>query len=415
MSEADGNALTTQGKPKGAHPTGRFADVQLRNLKTPGVYADGQGLYVRVDPTGTKRWFLRIMIGGNRHDLGLGGYPMIGLSEARIKARELRKLAKSDPNAISQRRKARDGAVTFKKIAFEVHAANAGQWKNPKHAAQWLTTLETYAFPKLGDRPIDAIEQKDCVNVLAPIWTAKPETARRVRQRLKMVFDWAKAHGHRSGDNPLGGIEHGLPKQNDEVEHHAALPYAKIPDFMRSLNASAASVSGRLALEWLILTATRESETRKAAWSEIDLAARLWTIPAERMKAGVEHVVPLSDRTIAVLTEARAAHPESELVFPGQKAKPLSENTLAKLSREMGFGHITAHGFRSSFRDWGAEETQFPNEVLEMALAHTVANKVEAAYRRGGLLDKRRPLMAAWADFAGGVTIPANVVEFKRA
>jgi integrase len=385
-------------------------DIDVRNKSAPGMYADGQGLYLRVEPTGGKRWFLRIMKDLKRHDLGLGGYPLVSLSEARAKARELRKVAKDGGNFMKVHHKDRN-VVTFEAVAREIHAKRAGQWKNPKHAAQWLSTLETYAFPQIGARSIEAIEQRDCAKVLSAIWTTKPETARRVRQRLKLVFDWAKVHGHRVGDNPILGIELGLADQTDKVKNHAALPYKKMAEFMTALGAAKASTGGKFGLEFLILTALRDKEVRLVTWSEIDLTARTLTIPASRMKADKEHVVPLSDRCMAILAEVRAAQPSVAYVFQGRRAgKPLSENTFAKLARDQGFGHLTAHGFRSTFKDWASEVSSFANEVSEMALAHAIDSKVEASYRRGDLLDKRRDLMEAWADYASGKA-PGGIID----
>lgn len=254
-------------------------------------------------------------------------------------------------------------------------------------------------LPQIGGTPVDQIDTADVLRVLAPIWLTKPENARRVRQRVGTVLDWARAAGFRSGDNPVGGVAKGLPKQNGRDDHHAALPYADVPDFVQRLQGSEADELTCLAFEFLILTASRTSEVREARWSEVSEIERLWTVPAERMKAGRVHQVPLSPRSLEILKRAKALGAGSAFVFPGRsRDKPMSNMVFLMLLRRMNQA-ITAHGFRSSFRDWAAESTSFPREVAEMALAHAVESKVESAYRRGDLLEKRRQLMEHWADF----------------
>jgi integrase len=283
-----------------------------------------------------------------------------------------------------------------------VHAEHvAPHNRNAKHVAQWLSTLETYVFPTMGKLPVHAVEQADILRVLAPIWTDKPETARRVRQRLRTVLDWARTAGHRDGVNPVEGVERGLPKQRDRAVHHEALPWRELPDLMPRLDA--AEGMGALALRFAILTAARSGEVRGATWDELDLEAKVWKVPAERMKAARAHRVPLSDPAVAVLHTAKRLATRAEvLVFPSAKAgRRLSDMTLAAVLKRLKVS-ATVHGFRSTFRDWAEEATAFPHEVKEAALAHTPRDKVEAAYRRTDLFEKRRDMMNAWASFAIG-------------
>ena len=376
--------------------------VAVRQLAKPGRYADGHGLYLVVDPSGARRWLLRIMVQGRRRDIGLGSAQLVPLVTAREAAIDMRRMARKGGDPVAERRLRRATAPTFKMAAQKVHAETVNSWKNKKHAAAWLTTLETYAFPTIGDRPIDRIETADVLSVLTPIWLTKAETARRVRQRMRTVFDWARvAYGLR-GVNPVDGVERALPKQSDRGVHFAALPYAQVPDFMATLRQGSITNPILLAFEFLILTACRTNEVLLATWDEIDLAAAAWTIPAMRMKGHETHVVPLSKRAQAILTNFKALTGETGFVFPSPRpGKPLSNMVFLMTLRRMELA-ITAHGFRSSFRDWAAEETHFPNFVVEKALAHTIVNKVEAAYRRGDLLKKRRALMDAWASYCDG-------------
>ncbi len=390
-------------RPKqGRHPEKALTTVQVRSLKEAGRYADGNGLYLVVDPSGAKRWLLRIVVQGKRCDIGLGGIVLVSLAEAREKALAYRKQAREGGDPLAERRKPKVTVPTFAEAAEQVHSSHKAGWKNDKHAAQWLSTLRTYAFPHLGTRRIDQVDTPDVLRALSPIWLTKPETARRVRQRISTVLDWAKAAGHRSGDNPVEGVERGLPKQTERDEHHAALPYAEVPAFVARLRAPGQGELARLAFEFLVLTAARTGEVLGAEWREVNEAEALWTVPAARMKAGREHRVPLSQRALAILRRTKELAPESTLVFPGQQAgKPMSNMVFLMTLRRMEVP-ITAHGFRSSFRDWAAEATNLPREVAEMALAHTIESKVEAAYRRGDLLEKRREMMEAWSQFQSG-------------
>jgi integrase len=382
--------------------------VAVRQLTAPGRYSDGNGLYLVIDPSGARRWLLRIVVQRRRRDIGLGSARLVPLVAARDTAVEMRRLARDGGDPIAERRRRRAVAPTFQEAAKTVHAETVASWKNVRHAASWLTTLETYAFPVIGERPIDQVETADVLRVLAPIWLTKAETARRVRQRMRTVFDWARvAHGLKCS-NPVDGVERGLPKQTDRAEHFAAMPYIQVAAFMKQLRERAVNNTPLLALEFLILTACRTNEVLMAAWDEFNLAEATWTIPAVRMKGREIHVVPLAERALAILSQMKTRGGKG-LVFPGQALnKPLSNMVFLMTLRRMELA-VTAHGFRSSFRDWAAEETAFPNFVVEKALAHTIENKVEAAYRRGDLLKKRRELMEAWATYCEAGPIETNV------
>lgn len=399
-------------KRTGRHPEKALTAVAVRNAK-PGRHADGNGLYLEVDESGARRWLLRIMVQGKRRDIGLGSTSLVSLAEARDTAIAMRKVARAGGDPLAERQKALRVVPTFETAARTCHTEQKDSWKNGKHAEQWLTTLETYAFPVIGTMTVDKIGMPEVRDVLLPIWLEKPETARRVRQRIGTVLDWAATKAFREGENPVRSVTKGLPKQKDAGEHFAALPYDDVPGFLTTLRAT--DQTGpvvKLAMEFLILTAVRSGEMRGAVWREFDLDAKLWTIPGPRMKAGRPHVVPLASRAVEILQEARALSRKPDdadaLVFEGSKpGNPMSDMTLTMVLRRMKI-EATAHGFRSAFRDWTAETTNTPSDVAEMALAHTIKNKVEAAYRRGDLLEKRRVLMDLWAGFCCGAS--ADVV-----
>ena len=391
-------------KRSGRHPEKALNPTKIRSISKPGRYADGNGLYVLVDRSGAKRWMLRTVVQGRRRDIGLGGLQTVSLTDARAKAASFRSLARMGGDPVEERRKALRTVPSFREAARKVHAEHSGAWKNPKHRQQWINTLVEYAFPLIGERRVNEIETSDVLKVLSPIWLRKGETARRVKQRLGAVLDWAKAAGFRSGDNPVEGVLRGLPRQVDRPEHHPALPYAEVPTFLTGLRRSGMDEATRLAFEFLILTATRTNEVLCAKWVEIDLECRMWTIPAVRMKAARAHRVPLSPRCVEILKRASGLFSDSAYVFAGRSAnKPLSNMVFLMALRRMNLP-VTAHGFRSAFRDWASERTNFAREVCEMALAHTIKSKSEAAYRRGDLLEKRRELMDIWAGFATGRT-----------
>jgi len=383
----------------GKHPEKALSALQVRQIKEAGRYTDGNGLYLVVDLSGAKRWLLRVVVHGKRKDIGLGGLSYCSLAEAREKAAAYRKIARDGGDPIEQLRAATVVVPTFKLAAEQVHLEHKASWSNGKHQQQWINTLVHYAYPVIGETAVDQVTTPDILKILGPIWLTKQETARRVRQRIGTVLAWAKAAGHRTGDNPVEGVSKGLPKQGAKDKHHAALPYAEVPGFVTSMRATGSDMRAKLAFEFLILTAARTSEAIQATWAEIDLVAKLWTVPADRMKAKRVHRVPLSNRCIEILAEAKKLSDKSDFVFPGRSLKlPLSNMTLLTILRRMKVD-ATTHGFRSSFRDWAAEKTSFPRELAEMALAHTIENKVEAAYRRGDLLEKRAEMMQEWANF----------------
>ena len=384
---------------------GRLSATFVKADKAPGRYADGDGLYLVVAPGGSKSWVCRVQKEGKRRDIGLGSVKKVSLAQARDRSGKVRTQVEAGLDPILERKK-EAGIPTFREAAARVFAENRAAWKNKKHAGQWLSTLTTYAFPHIGNISVSVIDGQHVRDALMPIWLTKQETARRVRQRIAMVVDWAVAEGYRATPLAMAALNKSLPKAKRKVEHQAAMPYADVPTFVARLR-ERESV-GRLAFELLVLTALRSGEIRGALWSEFDLTAKLWTIPAGRMKVDVEHVVPLSKAALSVLKRAEAyREARSDLVFPGMRqGKPLSDMTLTKICRDMDVDAVP-HGFRSSFRDWVSEETDFDGAIAEMALAHTIANKVEAAYRRGKLLDKRRTLMDAWATYC----ISGPVVE----
>lgn len=374
--------------------------VGVKNAK-PGRHPDGDGLYLLVKESGAKSWLLRVQVGGKRRDFGLGSATILTLAEARASAAELRKFCKAGGDPIARRNQEKQARIvipTFRDAAQAAFAEQKGGWRNPKHRAQWLSSLEAYAFPFIGDAQVDQVDGPKIRDLLLPIWLAKPETARRVRQRVGAVLDWAHVKGLRATEAPMRSLSKGLPRQPKKGEsHHAAMPYADAPSLYARLVAQESV--GRLALRFVMLTAARSGEVRGATWEEIDLEDRVWAVPGTRMKAGRTHLVPLSDAAVAVLQRAALLRTEGSdaLVFPGLRSRPLSDMTLLKVLRANGGDGMTVHGFRSSFRDWAAECTNTAGDVVEAALAHTIANKVEAAYRRTNYLEKRRDLMAEWA------------------
>jgi integrase len=383
---------------------GKLNPLQVRNLKEPGRYSDGDGLILEVRPGGSKSWIARLQANGRRRDYGLGSFKDISLNEARDKAREFRKQLRAGMDPLEAKRKALE-IPTFKAAAKAYHSEWKRRRRNAKHEAQWLATLETYAFPGFGELRVDLVDNGHVRDALAEIWLTKPETARRVRQRIGTVLDYAHGKGWRSHAFGMAAVNKSLPEQPPKIGRFEAMPYADVPAFLQSIGARVSM--GRLALEALILTATRSGEVRGARWSELDLDAATWTIPAERTKTGKRtgkpHIVPLSPAAVDVFKRAKALRIEaSDLVFHGSKrGKPLSDMTLLKVLRDLK-EPFTVHGFRSAFRDWVAEQTNFPGEVAEAALAHTIPNKVEAAYKRTDFLDKRRKLMDAWGDYCTG-------------
>jgi integrase len=407
-----------------ARTIGKLTALAITQAKRRGYYGDGGGLFLQVSAGGAKSWVFRFKESGRLREMGLGPTHTVSLAEARQKALECRKARLDGLDPIEARRGKRiqtklDAvkAMTFAACAERYIASHKAGWRNPKHAAQWPATLATYVYPVFGSLPVRAVDVGLVMKAIEPIWVQKPETAGRVRGRIESVLDWATARGYRQGENPArwrGHLENLLPKKAKvrRVEHHAALPYVEIEPFMAELRRQE-GVAAR-ALEFAILTAARTGEVIGAKWDEIDLGERLWMVPAERMKAGKEHRVPLSDAALAILEGMRKIR-QGDHIFPGSKAgRPISNMAMLMLLRRMGRGDLTAHGFRSSFRDWAAERTTFPAEVAEMALAHTVGVKVEAAYRRGDLLQKRRQLAEAWAKFCAVASASGQVVPMRK-
>ena len=375
----------------------RLSALAVKAADKPGRYGDGEGLFLVVGKSGGKSWIVRVQKSGRRRDIGLGSASKVPLKLARERAALVRSQVEVGIDPVLERRK-RNGIPTFEEAANQVHEEHKKGWRNGKRQAQWLATLKAYAFPAFGQVAVSEIETSAVRDALAAIWLTKPETARRLRQRIVTVVDWAVGKGFRDQGLALPVLDRALPKQRARVKHHAALPYAQLPAFMDLLRRRESM--GRLALEAVILTAARSGEVRLSRWSEIDLEMRAWTIPASRMKAGREHVVPLSDDAVAVFERLKRFQAGADaLVFPGlAKDKPLSDMTLTKVLRDMGRTE-TVHGFRSSFRDWAAEQTSFPSELAEVALAHVNSDKTEAAYLRSDRREQRRLLMTEWATF----------------
>jgi integrase len=400
-----------------ARTIGKLTALKVDKAKRPGMYGDGGGLYLRVTDDGAKNWVFRYMLNGRPRWMGMGPLHTVSLAEARKRAGEHRLRRHDGIDPIEARRAERlrarldaAKAVTFKECADSYIRSHRAGWRNEKHAAQWEATLAAYAEPIMG-LAVQTIDTALVLKCLEPIWTAKPETAGRVRGRIESILDWAKVRGYRAGENPArwkGHLDHLLPARGKvrKVEHHAALPYAELPSFLVALREQD-GIAAR-ALEFAILTAARTGEAIGARWGEINLLDKVWTVPANRMKAGKEHRVPLCPRVLAILEEMQVHRSADDgFVFPGGKpGKPLSNMAFLMLLRRMDRDDLTAHGFRSSFRDWAAERTNFPAEVAEMALAHTVSDKTVAAYNRSDLFDRRRRLMQQWATFC--TTPPAQ-------
>ena len=391
----------------------KLSAMKVARLKAPGMFGDGGGLWLQITETGNRSWAFRFMLQGRARQMGLGPAHTVSLAEAREKARLCRRqlLEGVDPLAARQAARLAGRADlarqrTFRDCATAFLDSHEAGWKNDKHRGQWAATLATYAYPLIGELSVASVETGHICKILEPIWTSKAETASRVRGRMERILDWGAARGYRSGDNPArwrGHLDKLLPPRGkvQRVRHHPALPWQELPAFITSLRANG-SLSAK-ALEFTILTAARTGEVINARWSEIDAEAALWTVPAERMKSGREHRVPVSPRALALLTEIPQVK-GNDFVFPGSQAKrPLSNMAMLQLLRGMKpTTELTVHGFRSSFRDWAGECTSHPREVIETALAHVIADKTEAAYRRGDALEKRRRLMADWCNYCGG-------------
>ena len=377
--------------------------TRAKALKDPGRYADGGGLHLYISKAGRKSWVQRITIDRRRRDIGLGAFPSVGLAQAREKAADNRAAVAEGRDPVAEKHS--PAMPTFTEAARAVHAANKPRWRNDKHSASWMQTLERHAIPSLGNTPLDRIDRGDVLRVLTPIWTTRPETARRVRQRMRTVFLWGMAHGF-MGTNPAGeAIDGALPSMPKVRAHLRALPYQEVGAALEAVPLSQASVAAKLCFRFLVLTAARSGEARGATWDEIDLQSQEWRIPSQRMKAGTEHRVPLSRQALDVLGEAMVLRDESGLVFPSplKAGAPMSDMTLTKILRAVGLAErATVHGFRSSFKNWTLEQTDTPWAVSEAALAHFLGNATEQAYARSDLFERRRALMQLWADYLTG-------------
>jgi integrase len=404
-----------------ASNSNRLSAVEVKGIDRKGMHHDGGGLYLQVSAAGAKSWIYRFMLDGRPREMGLGPVNVISLAEARKRAGECRRMRLDGIDPI-EARKARHGqrkleaarGMTFDACAAAYLDAHRESWRNAKHRDQWRNTLSSYASPVFGSLPVQTIDVALVMKALEPIWRGKPETASRLRGRIEAVLDWATAREYRKGENPArwrGHLDKLLPARAkiQRVQHHPALHYHELADFMEALR-DQDGIAAR-ALEFLILTAARTGEIIGARWDEIDLEDKVWVVPGARMKAGREHRVPLSGASLAILKRMKETR-ESDFVYPGgKKGMPLSNMAMLAVLKRMGRDDLTAHGFRSTFRDWSAECTDFRSEVVEMALAHTIENKVEAAYRRGDLFQKRRQLMEAWTRFCGTTWAREGVVR----
>jgi integrase len=368
----------------------------------PGRHADGEGLYLLVKESGARSWMLRVQVAGKRRDIGLGSVAQLTLAEAREKANGLRKLAKQGLDPIAERDQKPAEVPTFEAAARACHAELKAGWRNRKHSDSWLASLVTHVFPAIGKKRVDTINSLAVRDALAPIWLTVPETARRVLQRIGAVLDFAHIKGWRSDETSLRSVRKGLPRQPQSDNHFEAMPYQDVPTYMGRL-ALAPPTVGRDALQFTILNAVRSNETRFAVWTEINFDKATWTIPAARMKMNQTHVVPLTDASISILRRRwEGRESDKGLIFFSSPRKPISDMTMTKVLRDDGLVDATVHGFRSAFTDWAAETTSIPKEVVDKALAHKLPDKVEAAYRRTDFFERRRQLMAMWANYLAG-------------
>lgn len=372
--------------------------AQVARTRKPGRFADGNGLYLLIAETGAKFWIWRGVVRGRRRELGLGPVRLYSLAEARETAREYRKMAREGRDPKAERDDARRKRMTFREAADRYFKEAIEPAQTPGEATRWRGMINLYAIPKIGTVEVASATPDDVLTVLRPIWLAKPETARRVLARVRHVFDWCAVGGHRTDANPTASVRAALPKHGDRKQHFTALPYADLPALLRRIEA--AKGMGALALRFTILTAARSGEVRGATWAEIDLGAATWAIPGSRMKMGAAHRVPLSAPALAILRHIQPLG--GDLVFPSTKpGRPLSDMTLSAVLRRLDVP-VTVHGFRSTFRDWAEEQTDYAHEVKEQALAHKIGGAVERAYRRTDLFDRRRALMDEWAAYCGG-------------
>ena len=392
-------------KPTGRQPHHALSTAFVRNVAQAGRYCDGDGLYLDVQPTGTRSWVQRLVIRGRRRELGLGGFPLVPLKDGRAAALANRRLARGGGDPLAEKRRLKS-MPSFAAAAEAVLAQMQPGWRNPKHGKDWLSSMERFAFPRLGRLPVSEVTSADVVEALRTVWHERPATARRVRQRISTVMEWAVALNYRD-DNPCNRIGPVLGPQQDLVQHMRALPHRDVAAVVEKVRASKATATVGLAFEFLVLTAARSGEVRGAEWTEIDTDEHVWTVPATRTKAKREHRVPLTRDAEAVLDAARKLSNGNALVFPSPRGKRFNDMALSALLRTLEVPAVP-HGFRSTFRDWAAEETNHPREVVEAALAHVVQNKVEAAYARSDLFERRRRLMDDWSPHVVGDTRSAG-------
>ena len=378
----------------------KLSATGVKALHKSGRHSDGDGLHLFITKSGNKSWVQRIVVDGRRRDIGLGGYPTVSLAQARRRAAENRETVENGKDPVAE--KHRPAIPTFREAALAVHEANRPRWRNESHATGWIQTLQRHAFPKIGNKPINTVTRSDLLSVLTPIWSTRPETARRVRQRMRTIFRWAMAN-ELVESNPAGeAIDGALPSMPKVKAHLRALPYEEVGAALRTVDESQTSPASKLCLAFLVFTAARSGEARGANWDEIDLEGATWTIPGSRMKAGEEHRVPLSEQALGVLTLARELQGGSGLCFPSPllHGRMLSDMTLTKVLRSTGLAErATVHGFRTSFRTWSMEQTDAPWAVAEAALAHQLGGSVEQAYARSDLFVRRRALMQQWSDY----------------
>lgn len=403
---------------------GRLKPVTLTKLDA-GMHSDGGGLYLNVEPSGSRSWILRTMVCGKRCEIGLGALTTKPLADARIDAMNLRAKARKGEDILAERRaqkeaQARGPVPTFEEAALTVHGTLAETFESETHAYNWKQSLKTYVFPVFGKKTVDRVDSADVLQAIGPIWTEKADTAGRILRRVKTVFDYCIVKGHRTVDvngvkvtmpNPCAAIRMALPKQNKKENHHEALPFAELPPFIEAMHKTNSALTVKLAFEFLILTAARTGEVLNARWNEIDLESRVWSIPAARMKMKTAHKVPLSARSIEILKLAKQFN-DAEFVFPGRSAgQPLSQMAFLMVLRRMGYDGLTAHGFRATFKTWAEEKTKFDSLVIEASMAHAVKG-IERHYLRTTFMDERRKLMDAWTRFA--VAAPAGKVVRMR-
>ncbi len=377
--------------------------VEAKSINTPGAYRAGETLYLNVAPGGSKSWVQRLTVHGRRCDIGLGGFPLISLAEARAAAFQNRRLARIGGDPLAEKRKAR--IPTFREAAEKTFEANRARWRSEKTTKNWQQGMARHVLPVLGALRVDRIKREDVLRILTPIWTGTPEVARKQRNRIRTVLSWCQAHGFIEHNVAGEMIDGALPAMPAVKAHYRALPYREVAAALETVETSGASLAAKLCFRFLVLTATRSGEARGATWSEIDVEAKEWRIPGSRMKAGVEHRVPLADAALAVLEQARIVRDKSDLIFPSslRPGTPMSDMTLTKVLRSTGLAEkATVHGFRSSFRDWAGERTNTVHAVMELSLAHAVGSAVEQAYARSDLLAKRRRLMEQWAAYITG-------------